>query len=410
MAGNFGIGVGAFMAGLNQGVQAYDTIQKARDRKALRDIATQGTDAAKAAREADIGRSINVGSRSENGVTVPTYEVGGQSYASEGDARAAAEKQVGSFMDYYAKSVLPKYQEHWMQTGDVEKAQALEKWMQDQNVQKGVKAWAGAVRAFQTGDREAFKKNLMAAYNQQGYFQDGMEAVSIDDVKDDKGNLLGYKIKFKDPKGKVTEQTYDGEDVARLGLNALSPAEVLSYGVDQLKQAQAARAELAKENRKFQRDIQGKSLDQAYRLEAQGNASNLRRAEEAEKLRTGAASTKVRDAEAVSAWLKSQGYSDDFIRAQAPRLVGIEAQQMSPQNRLNSILETLNKSLDFQDLSDDEKVRRAYDVMKMQDELLSKRGGSPGSAPSGAPAAAAPVQSGRGIPVWDNKTNSLIYR
>ncbi|MND20845.1 hypothetical protein D3C76_48170 [compost metagenome] len=405
MAGNFGIGVGAFLSGMNQGIEAGERIGKARDRKALRDIATQGTDAAKAAREADIGKSINVGSTEQNGMTVPTYEVGGQSYESEDAARAAAEKQVGGFMDYYAKTVLPKYQEHWMQTGEVEKAQAIDKWMQDQNVQKGVKAWANAVRSFQTGDREGFKNNLMAAYNQQGYYQDGMTATAIEDVSDDKGNLIGYKISFKDPKGKVTTQTYDGDDVARLGLNALSPAEVLSYGVNQLKQAQTARADLAKEDRKFKRDVALKKLEQGQRLESQGNESQLRMAEKAEERRTGGSSTKVRDAEAVGAWLKQQGYSDDFIRSQAPRLVGLEAQQMSPQNRLNSILETLNKSLDFQDLPDDQKVQKAYDVMKMQDGLLASR--TPATTPQ---AQSAPVQSGRGIPVWDNKTNSLTYR
>lgn len=410
MAGNFGIGVGAFMAGMNQGIEAYDNIEKARDRKALREIATKGTDEAKAARDADIGKSIKVGSADQNGMTVPTYEVGGTSYANEGDARAAAEKQVGTFMDYYSKTVLPRYQEQWMKTGDVEKAQAVDKWMQDRNVQKGVKSWANAVRSFQMGDRDGFKKNLMAAYNQQGYFDDGTEALSIDDVNDDKGNLLGYKIKFRGPDGKVTEQSYDGDDVARMGLNALSPAEVLSHGMDQLKQAQAARAELAKEGRAEARDLRKIGVQQQNTLDSQANQSQLRVAEEREKLRTGAASTKVRDAEAVSSWLKQQGYDDAFIRAQAPRLVGLEAQQMSPQNRLNNIMETLNKSLDFQDLPDDQKVQKAYEVMKMQDEMLSARGGGATGAPAGARAPAAPVQSGRGIPVWDSKTNSLTYR
>lgn len=406
---NFGIGLGAFMDGLNQGITVGERVRGVQDQNRMRRIASEGTDAARAAREADIGRSIKVGSAAspDGQSTVPTYEVGGQSYGNEADARAAAEKQVGGFMDYYSKTVMPQYQEHWMKTGQLEKAQAAQAWMENENVQKGIKAWANAVRSFQTGDREGFKKNLMQAYNQQGYFDDGVTAESIEDVTNDKGQLLGYKIKFKDAKGKVTEQTFDGDDVARLGLNALSPAEVLSYGVDQLKQAQSARAELAKEDRKFQRDVTLKQLEQGNKLEAQGNASQLRRAEEAEKRAAGGDSTKVRDAQAIAAYLKQQGYSDDFIRAQAPRLVGLEAQQMSPQNRLNKIMETLNKSLDFQDLPDEEKVRRANEVMQLQDRMLSQRSGA---SQGGAPAAQAPVQSGRGIPVWDSRTNSVIYR
>ena len=364
---NFGIGLGAFMGGLNQGMEAGERFKTIQDNNKLRKIAADGTDAAKAAREADIGKSIKVGSIDQNGTTVPTYEVGGQSYGSEEEARGAAEKQVGSFMDYYTKTVMPQYQEHWMQTGQVDKAQAMQKWLENEDVQKGVKSWANAVRSFQVGDSAGFKKNLMKAYNNEGYFADGVKAESIEDVKNDKGQLLGYKIKFKDAKGNVTEQTYDGEDVARLGLNALSPAEVLSYGVDQLKQAQAARAELAKEGRKFDRDVQLEGVKQGYGINRDNNRSALRTAEEAEKIRLGSNNT-------------AKTTSDTDLRKQLYIQLRKEGTKTAENNKL------LGKSDPvFNDLPQEEQAK----IVEQQLQMLKR-----GTQQQG------PVQSQGKPPVW----------
>ena len=364
---NFGIGLGAFMGGVNQGMEAGERFKTIQDNNKLRKIAAEGTDAAKAAREADIGKSIKVGSVDQNGATVPTYEVDGQAYGSESEARGAAEKQVGSFMDYYTKTVMPQYQEHWMQTGQVDKAQAMQKWLENENVQKGVKSWANAVRSFQVGDSAGFKKNLLKAYNQQGYFDDGVTAEGIEDVKNDKGQLLGYKIKFKDGKGNVTEQTFDGEDVAKLGLNALSPAEVLSYGVDQLKQAQAARSELAKEGRKQQNAIELEGVKQGLGINRDNNKSALRTAEKAEELRLGTNNT-------------AKTTSDTDLRKQLFIQLRKEGQKTAENNKLLGKNDPV-----FNDLPQEEQAR----VVEQQLQML-KRGNQQ----------QAPVQSQGKPPVW----------
>lgn len=435
MSGNFGIGLGAFLNGVTGGMQVMNQLQDSKDRRVeatdrkrlrdiqfkqleqdatdrqdLRDTTRASADAARSARQADITGLIDVGSSTsaDGSSTVPTYSVGGKSYATQEEATAAADKQVGSFMDYYMKTSVPKMQEHWLKTGQVDKAQALGKWMEDENVKKGAKAWAGAVRSFQTGDREGFKNNLMAAYNQQGYFDDGMTATKIDDVKNDKGQLTGYAITFRDASGKETTQNYDGDDVARLGLNALSPTEVLSYGMDQLKQANSARADLAKEGRGFQRDISKLGIQQQNTLEAQTNASQLRSAEEAEKRRSGGDSTKVRDANAIAGALKARGYDDKYISSIYPKLLGVERGAKSDTDRLDGYISTMARSdLDgsFTGLPVSQQVQKAREVMAEVDKAA---GGT--QAPAGAPAASTPVQSGKGVPFWDSKTNTLIYR
>lgn len=421
---NFGIGIGSFMNGFANGANTYNQITEAKDRKKLRDIQfkqlegeaqdkqayrdlnRQGVEEAKAARQADISKSIIRGSaESAEGPVQPSYKVGNRSYASEEEATAAAEKEAGSFIDYYMKTTVPKLQEHWLSTGDVEKAQNIGKWMEDANVQKGVKAWAGAVRSFQTGDRDGFKRNLMAAYNQEGYFDDGVTATGIEDVNNEQGQLLGYKISFKAPDGTVTDQTFEGEDVAKLALNAMSPENVLSYGMEQIKAGQEAQSEIAKEERGFSRDVAKIDIQQGNTLEAQGNASQLRIAEEAEKARTGGGSTKVREARAMGEALKAAGWSEEKVAAEMPRLLGIYRQSQSPADRLASTVEMLTKAdLDFAALPDSEKVSRAKALMDTMDAELAP------DEQQGAAPAQPQVQSGRGIPVWDSKTGQVIYK
>lgn len=423
---NFGIGVGAFMDGYMKGASFKQQMEDSKDRKRLRDIqfkqfeqdaadkqefrdtARQSAASATSARQADINKLITPGETvGADGKAMPSFSVGDKTYKSQEEAAAAADKQVGSFMDYYMKTSVPKMQEYWAKTGQVDKAQALSKWMEDENVKKGAKAWAGAVRAFQVGDREGFKTNLMSAYNQQGYFDDGMEATKIEDVKNDKGQLTGYAITFRDPNGKETTQNYDGDDVARLGLNALSPTEVLSYGMDQLKQATAARADLAKEQRGFQRDVTKLGIQQQNTLESQANQSQLRQAEEADKRRTGGDSTKVREANAIAGALKARGYDEKYVASVYPQLLGVERGSKSVTDRLDGYIAALAKNdLDFAALPVSQQVQKAQEMMAEVDKARGGETATPGSAPADS----TPVQSGKGIPFWDSKTNTLIYR
>jgi hypothetical protein len=391
---NFGIGIGAFMQGMNSGIESYEKIESAMGRKALRNTAKEGADRARTMRQEDIGKSIIRGAEHSEQGPVQTFQVGSQQYGSEADATAAAEKQVGSFLDYYTKTAMPEIQEQLLATGEVEKAQALGKMMEDASFQKGVRLWGNAVQAFQTGNSEGFKDNLLKAYNQTGYFDDGTTALGIEDLKNDKGQLQGYKIRFRDASGKETEQTFDGEDVGRLALNALSPEQVVSNGIDQLKAAQAARAEMAGEERKFQRDVALKQYDQGLGIQRDANSSQLRMAEEADKRANGGDSTKVREANAMANALRQAGWPDDKVKAEMPRLLGIYRQSQSPTDRLASTVTMLAKAdLDYAGLPDTEKVARAKALMDAMDAELAQAEGAqqqPAAVPS----------QGKGVTIW----------
>lgn len=423
---NMGLGIGSFLSGLAGGVQMGSQIQDAKDRKRmrglqmdqmeqdyadkqnLRGIMRQAATDAGAQRQADIDKNITVGSAETSDMTVPTYNVGSRQYASKDEADKAASKDVDSFLDYYMGTSAPKLMQHWAETGQLDKAQAFDKFAQDADARKGMKAWAGAVRSFQLGDREGFKDNLLKAYNQKGYFEDGYTATKIDDVKNDKGQLLGYAITFKDGDGNETTQTYDGDDVAQMGLQAMAPDQVLSYGLEQLKAKQATQAQLAKESRGLSNDLLKIGVQQGNTLESQNNQSNLRRLEEQEKIRQGGGTSKVSQANAVANALRANGMAEADVRALYPQLLGVERASRSRQDRLDGYIASLSKaSMDFNDLSTAEKVAQAQALMDSVDGAAKPQA----PAQSGRAASAGnPVQSGRGVPLIDTKTNQIFYQ
>lgn len=423
---NLGLGLGSFMSGLAQGADIGSRIENAKqnrrlrglqmdemeqeyaDKQNLRGIMRQAGSDASAQRQADIDKNITVGSAETGSMSVPTYSVGNKQYASKDEADKAASKDVDSFLDYYMGTSAPKLMQHWAETGQMDKAMAFDKFAQDANARKGMKAWAGAVRSFQMGDREGFKDNLLKAYNQKGYFDDGYTASKIEDVKNDKGQLLGYAITFKDGDGNETTQNYDGDDVARLALQAMSPDQVLAYGMDQLKQKQALQANLAKEQRGLSNDLLKIGVQQDNALASQANQSGLRRAEEAEKIRLGGGNSKVTQANAVAGALRANGMPEADIRALYPQLLGVERASRSRQDRLDGYISTLSKaSMDFNDLPTADKVKQAQALMDSVDGAAKPQ--TPAQS-GGAASAGNPVQSGRGVPLIDTKTNQIFYQ
>ena len=425
MAGNFGAGLGSFMSGAMQGYNFAEGAKQNKenqrmqrlkndeleqgmaDRQEGRGIMRQASADAGEMRKADIAKNIQVGAIDQGGTTAPSFKVGGKEFSSQAEAEKEAEKSVGSFMDYYMQTSAPKMMEHWTKTGEIDKAANFAKFMEDDNVKKGAKAWAGAVRSFHMGDSDGFKTNLMKAYNQQGYFDDGMTAEKIDDIKNDKGQLLGYAITFKDQQGNTTTQNYDGDDVARMGLQALAPDQVLSYGLDQLKQAQAAQASMAKEDRSFNRDLSKIQMQQGGTISAQNNKAALDSAAKAEERRNGGNSKKVLEAEGIANALRAQGKDDAYIKAIYPQLLGIERGSKSQNDRLDGYIATMAKSdMAFAELSPSQQVEKAAQMMT---EVDKARGGASGQGADSP--AAAPVQSaGKGIPMRDSKTGQIIYR
>lgn len=161
-----------------------------------------------------------------------------------------------SFLETYMRVGVPQLVEHFLSTGQVEMARTFRQWVRDDDVQRGMQAWARATAAAARGDERGFLHHAIAAYNTDGYFEDGRELLEDRSgwVVDDAGNRTGIRLTFRDTEtGETFEQVFDDmEDLYRQAIFTLSPEQVISFGMSELqatREAEAKRLErLAEEN------------------------------------------------------------------------------------------------------------------------------------------------------------------
>ncbi|AXF51454.1 virion structural protein [Erwinia phage Pavtok] len=398
---DFGIGLGAFLNGVSNGAKVYSDIQDAKSKQKLRNAQMAEFDQSQQDKQ-------QYRQMSQQGMA---------------DAKANTDGQIDSVMNYYMENTAPKLQQHWMATGDVTKAEAFGKWIQDSNVQSGMRHSAGMMRAAMTGDADGFAKNLVAAYNQPGYFDDGYEATAAKVVRDDKGNAAGMEIKLRNQQtGEETTHNFNSmEDVYKLARSFGSPESVFNQGMSELKAANDARSQMAKEGRDWNRTVATKQLDHGYtvqdkatdrefQLERDNNSSQLRRAEEAAKLKTGAGSSKVRDAQATISMLKENGWSDADVKSNLPSILGIENRSRPISSRIDDYVKMMGANdPKFLRLSQDEQISQARQYIQKVDSQ-SANGGGAGLPTRPESDAGGQSQQGVGMPFYDRQTNSIIYR
>lgn len=155
---------------------------------------------------------------------------------------AKAKEATASFLDNYLKVGAPVMIEHFLKTGQIDKAKAFGEWVKDAGNQKKMEMWAAGVHAAAIGDEEGMMQNLGDYYNS---FDDGLTLVRDDShiVRDDKGNMIGATLTFKDDKtGETHTQTFHGaEDLMQQGVYALSPEKMFEVMYEQAGKADAAR-------------------------------------------------------------------------------------------------------------------------------------------------------------------------
>ncbi|UZV40804.1 hypothetical protein 12Stean4476_00042 [Erwinia phage Stean] len=398
---DFGIGLGAFLNGVSNGAKVYSDIQDAKSKKTLRDA--QIADFQQQQSDKQQYRQM-----SEQGMT---------------DAKANTDGQTDNVMNYYMQNTAPKLQQHWMATGDVTKAEAFGKWIQDSSVQQGMRHSAAMMRSAMMGDADGFAKNLVATYNQPGYFDDGFEATGAKVIRDDKGNAAGMEVKVRNQQtGEESTQTFNSmEDVYKLAQSFSSPDAVFTHGMNELKAAQSARTEMAKEGRAWQRTVAGKEMDHGYRvqekatdqdyqLERQNNQSQLKQAEETQKAKTGAGSNKIRDAQATIGMLKQNGWTDDDVKANLPSILGIENRSRPVSSRIDDYVKMMGANdPKFLRLSQDEQITQARAYIQKVDSQSAGPGGAGLPTRQGANGGGQ-TEQGAGMPFYDRRTNSIIYR
>lgn len=270
---SFGIGLGSFVQGMGQGMQLGNQIKGAIDDAKIRKIERAGSQEATAAREKDILGAIRTSSDAQG---QPSYSVGDQTVSSMEDARKLAEKQVGGVMDYYRTTTIPKLIQGYIDIGKPEQAERLQTWMDGQESNAITKDWASAARLAMIGDQNGAMKGFGKLYER---LQPGAKFLGTEDITEptyeertlpktgekirvETGSRpVGVRLKLRGPDGAdVSHDFTSSEDLFNTAMFTLSPAKFALRALDEVQTARKARAEAraeaAKEERQFGRDIQ----------------------------------------------------------------------------------------------------------------------------------------------------------
>lgn len=409
---NFGIGLGAFLNGVANGAQVYSNIQDAKSKKELRDIQISKLKDEEADRQEY--RSILRGGEQQpmpaaNQGAAPVTSVNGQTNPAQ--PQSGDDQQVGGFLDNWKKTVGPRLQQYWLKTGEIDKAQNFQKWLDDSNVQAGMKSWANMARAYQLGDRPNFLKHLNATLTQSGYYDGEVQPINATEKTNDKGQLVGYTVTFRDKTtGKESSQDFDSDDIQRMAVTSLSPTQIYEQGMNELTAARKARADAAKTKDEREWEMTKMGVQQQNTLENQTNASQLRRAEKAEEKRLGigdASKDPLAKAKATETYLREKGYSEDYIKKNAPALAGIQNQNKPRASRIEDFIKLKTENdRNFSKLPLSKQIEEANSYIDTVDAASNGNIGQPSNVPAQSTQT---MPQGRRL-FWDNNTKSMIER
>ncbi len=405
--------------GLLQGIQAGNMLvdayyrgQENKDRAEVKNVMAQGLESAKAQRQASIDSNVVVGSKAsdDNTMTMPTYaDAKGKSYANEGEARAAAEKGAPSVDDFYVKNVVPKIAETYLKQGNIEQAEKWNSWAEQKSTREGMKHWTKALQAGQMGDFKTYADSMVKAYNAPGYYDDGLEADGYDLVKDKEGNTTGLTLNLRNKAtGEKFSQTVRGqEDMVKMGIGLLDPANAFKTTQAAVQTAQANRAKSAEGDLKFKRDV----YRDDRKAQVQAQQADQRDASAMDRLVTGKQLDQAGKTAAVDAKvgaLKKAGYSDEFVKQNLPALLGLgDYKKAAPPEEVRRLLHQEHlKDFTYQRKSPEEQAA----IIAKDIELINGSGtGNPMSKgiPTQAGGAQKPAASGAPL-IYDTKTGQMV--
>lgn len=221
---SFGIGIGAFMDGFEQGVGIRQKIDARREEKANRD----------------------------------------QLKTIETDTKAAFDKGVAdgtvdedSYDQFWMKYALPKRKMALLEQGDTAGARALQEWGESDAARRGGKLFSSALLKAQTGDAAGALQDAISAGKLDGYMKHGYDIVGQDEIKGEDGSLLGFRLRLKDDKGKELEQDVAVNDVPRMISVFLNPDAAW-------ESQKASRAAEDKRKQELEDHEAKKKIDQKY--------------------------------------------------------------------------------------------------------------------------------------------------
>lgn len=451
---NWGGFAGGLAQGIESGIRITDAIDKIQKQRKLEDIRTKGLEEAKGMQQAaaadlvkEVGvaapaapetvtpdtrnvlperkvASVEVGAMPEiaaqTGVSpAKRFAVGDQTFNTRDDAMAAATKKAPSVMDFMSKTVFPRVQEELIAQGRIDEADRLQARLDSQYGKDAMKSYGTAMTKLMfSNDVNNGIKALGDYYNK--YIDDGVDFVGGEQMPDGK-----FLVKTRNKAdGTENSVTLSRGQILRLGMSH-NPAELFKNELTQTQSAEKlaaeTRAKISEETRQVEREIAKEGRAQQYEIakEGRGEAIDTRKAARSqnydlEKLgiqkqleAAGATSKTKQEANAKVDFLRGAGYSEEFIRDAMPGILGIgdykkrtapeEVRRMLLQERLKDVYGFGKKTPEEQKAIIDNDVK------------LVMGGATSAASPA---AGGLPAQGGKpsGVPVFDTKTGTIVYR
>lgn len=156
---------------------------------------------------------------------------------------AQYERASQSFMDRYLEVGAPMVIEHYLRTGQTEKAQRFMEFIDTAQTRQNMKDWGVAAAAIAVGNVDKAANTIVGAMKRMDYFDEGTELVRDKSgvMRDKDGNATGVRLVFKDTKSGTTfEQIYENmEDAIALGMSLMDPMTAF----EQMQERAAAQRE-----------------------------------------------------------------------------------------------------------------------------------------------------------------------
>ena len=193
---------------------------------------------------ADRARSII---RNDDG----NYTVDGKKAASADEANRIFEQNHGTLMDRIYTDLIPRQQQAYIQQGDFAKAQALDRWVKDERVRKGIETAGRIEGAFQAGDWDGVNKHFNTLMNNPAYADTSGYDVKTEPIIKD-GRTTGIKATIVN-KATGDETVTNYTDLGQLHsalMGQINPVSVFETNTERLKTASQAQAKIAENKNK----------------------------------------------------------------------------------------------------------------------------------------------------------------
>lgn len=422
---NFGIGLGSFLSGAVQGANAYAGIQNARSQQKLNDIKVK---------EAENDYAEKIKTQDTQAEVDRIGKIGLESAQLEhGD-------DVKKVLNHYYTNTIPQQQQRLIQSGKVEAADTLGRFMETKQAKQLTESSALAIKQASMGDYANLGPTIETLLNTSSSVTGGgaFKFKTLTELKDAKGNKTGaVSLAVTDSGGK--EQKIDFNTTADLiGFirNNAMPDKIVEYAFDQEQQAKKVRADTAKENLEWTRKTAEKGLDFRYdtlrdesqsdlriaeqrnssglrmgeskynselKMNEQGYGSGLRMQEQANQAQLNNAyglgsrpGGKVAEAEATIAFLRKNGVPEEYIQANITSIAGLENKSRPMSSRVDDYVKMRSGAdIGFSKLTAAEQVSEAKKYIAAVDGQATEQG-----------AGGAETQN----PFIDQATGEVVYR